>query len=119
MHHQEMVDDVMRLSGLTELIKRFWPFRWSYTVQDHLQHKFPDLSILKAPLVPDDVLEVIVSIIPEQKLLPCLPRTSLSLCSYRTMFGPSDQLQYTEALQDDTKDFSSHIALRLQDSLYN
>ena len=119
MHHQEMVDDVMRLSGLTELIKRFWPFRWSYTVQDHVQHKFPALSILKAPLVPDDFLEVTVSIIPEQKLLPCLPRTSLSLCSYRTMFGLSDQLQYTEGMQDDTKDFSSHIPLRLQDSLNN
>ena len=35
------------------------------------------------------------------------------VCSYRTMFGLSDQLQYTEGLQDDTASFSSHIALRL------
>ena len=95
-HHLEMVDVVMRLWGLTKLIKRFWSFRRSlvfqYTVQDDLPHRFPDLGILKAPLVPNDVLDVIVSIIPEQKLLPCLPRTSLSLCSYRTIFGLSDQL---------------------------
>ena len=55
-------------------------------------NRFLDLGILKAPFGPDDVLDVIVSIIPEQKLLPCLPRTSLSLCSYRTMFGLSDRL---------------------------
>ena len=29
------------------------------------------------------------------------------------MFGLSDQLQYTEGLQDDTTGFSSPIALRL------
>ena len=65
MHHLGMVGVVMHLWGLTKLIKRFWSFRMSlvffqYTVQNDLQHKFPDLGILKAPLVPDDVLDMIV-----------------------------------------------------------
>ena len=67
----------------------------TYHTDFHTLPHISDLGILKAPLVPNDVLDVIVSIIPEEKLLPCLPRIllrSLSLCSYRTMFGLSDQL---------------------------
>ena len=66
-HYLEIVDVVLRLWGLTNFIKRFCTFGKSfvfqYIVQDDLQHRFPDMGILKGPLVPDDILDVIVLII--------------------------------------------------------
>ena len=72
----------MRLWGLTKIIKRFWSFQRSsvfqYTVQDDLQNRFLDLGVLKAPLGPDDVLDVIVSIIPKKNCyLVCLKHHSV------------------------------------------
>ena len=75
------------------------PQFFQYIVQGDLQHRFPDLVILKAILVPDDVLDVQFG----NKKLPSLPWTSLSLCSYWTLFSLSDQLQDCKKEQKDCK----------------